>query len=85
MPRLAYAELLPDEKKGTCAAFVGRCLRFFEGLGVRVERVMTDNGPGYRSGELDALLEGEGAGHIYTRPFGPRRNGLVECLNRTIA
>lgn len=37
--RVAYAELLPDERKGTCAAFMGRCLRFFEGMGVRVERM----------------------------------------------
>ncbi len=44
---MAYAELPPDERGGTCAAFMGRCLRFFEGLGVGVERVMTDNGPGY--------------------------------------
>ena len=43
---VAYAELLPDERKGTCSAFMARCLAFFAGLGVAVERVMTDNGPG---------------------------------------
>ena len=83
--RVAYAELLPDERKGTCAAFMGRCLRFFDGLGVSVERVMTDNGPGYRSGEFNALLESEGVRHIYTRPFSPWQNGKVERMNRTIA
>ena len=83
--RVAYAELLPDEKKGACAAFMGRCLRFFEGMGVRVERVMTDNGPGYRSGELDALLESEGVRHTYTRPYSPWQNGKVERMNRTLA
>ena len=83
--RVAYAELLPDEKKGTCAAFMGRCLRFFAGMGVRVERVMTDNGPGYRSGELDALLESEGVRHTYTRPYSPWQNGKVERMNRTLA
>lgn len=83
--RVAYAELLPDERKGTCAAFMGRCLRFFEGMGVRVERVMTDNGPGYRSGEFNALLEAGGARHIYTRPYSPWQNGKVERMNRTLA
>ena len=83
--RVAYAELLPDERKGTCAAFMGRCLRFFEGMGVRVERVMTDNGPGYRSGEFNALLESEGARHVYTRAYSPWQNGKVERMNRTLA
>ena len=71
--RVAYAELLPDERKGTCAAFMSRCLRFFEGMGVRVERVMTDNGPGYRSGEFNALLESEGARHLTRGPTAPGR------------
>ena len=83
--RVAYAELLPDERKGTCAAFVGRSLRFFEDMGVQVERVMTDNGPGYRSGEFNELLESEGVRHIYTRPFRPWQNGKVERMNRTLA
>ncbi|WP_270405625.1 IS481 family transposase [Candidatus Collinsella stercoripullorum] len=83
--RVAYAELLPDERKGTCAAFMGRCLTFFAGLGVAVERVMTDNGPGYRSGDFNALLSGRGVRHIYTRPFSPWQNGKVERMNRTLA
>ena len=64
---------------------MGRCLRFFEGMGVRVERVMTDNGPGYRSGEFNALLESEGARHVYTRAYSPWQNGKVERMNRTLA
>lgn len=83
--RVAYAELLPDERKGTCAAFMGRCLAFFAGLGVAVERVMTDNGPGYRSGDFNALLAAEGVRHLYTRPFSPWQNGKVERMNRTLA
>ena len=83
--RVAYAELLPDERKGTCAAFMGRCLGFFGEMGVSVERVMTDNGPGYRSGEFNALLEGRGVRHVYTRPFSPWQNGKVERMNRTLA
>ncbi len=83
--RVAYAELLPDERKGTCSAFMARCLAFFAGLGVAVERVMTDNGPGYRSREFNGLLASEGARHLYTRPFSPWQNGKVERMNRTLA
>ena len=83
--RVAYAELLPDERKGTCSAFMSRCLAFFAGLGVAVERVMTDNGPGYRSGEFNALLGERGIRHKYTRPFSPWQNGKVERMNRTLA
>ena len=83
--RVAYAELLLDERKGTCAAFMGRCLGFFGEMGVSVERVMTDNGPGYRSGEFNALLEGRGVRHVYTRPLSPWQNGKVERMNRTLA
>ena len=83
--RVAYAELLPDERKGTCSGFMARCLAFFAGLGVAVERVMTDNGPGYRSGEFNALLAAEGVRHLYTRPYSPWQNGKVERMNRTLA
>lgn len=83
--RVAYAELLPDERRGTCSAFMARCLAFFAGLGVAVERVMTDNGPGYRSRELNALLAAEGVRHIYTRPYSPWQNGKVERMNRALA
>lgn len=55
------------------------------GAGLAVERMMTDNGPGYRSGEFNELLEATGGRHIYTRPFSPWQNGKVERLNRTIA
>lgn len=57
----------------------------YEGLRVVVECVMTDNGPAYRSGEFNALLEAHGMGHKYTRPFSPWQNGKVERMNRTIA
>ncbi|HJA29557.1 MAG TPA: IS481 family transposase [Candidatus Olsenella pullicola] len=83
--RAAYAELLPDERKGTCSSFMGRCIAFFAGLGVAVEGVMTDNGPGYRSGEFNALLGSEGVRHVYTRPYSPWQNGKVERMNRTLA
>lgn len=71
--RVAYAELLPDERKGTCSAFMSRCLAFFAGLGVAVERVMTDNGPGYHSREFNALLASEGSATPARAPTAPGR------------
>ena len=83
--RVAHAELLADERKGTCSAFVARCLVFFAGLGVAVERVMTDNRPGYRSRDFNATLESRGVRHLYTRPYSPWQNGKVERMDRTLA
>lgn len=83
--RAAYAELLPDERKGTCVAFMGRCLGFFEGMGVAVERVMTDNGPAYHSRPFNEFLSSGGARHKHTRPYSPWQNGKVERMNQTLA
>ena len=83
--RVAYAELLGDERKETCVAFMGRARDFYRGLGVEVERVMTDNGPGYRSRPFDEWLAASGIEHRYTRPYSPWQNGKVERMNRTLA
>lgn len=83
--RAAYAELLPDERKETCVAFMGRCLGFFEGMGVAVERVMTDNGPAYHSHLFNEFLSSGGVRHKYTRPYSPWQNGKVERMNQTLA
>jgi len=81
--RLAYAEILDDERKETCAGFWSRANAFFEAHGITVERVLTDNGAGYRSNAWrDAL------GDIKpkrTRPYRPQTNGKVERFNRTLA
>ena len=82
--RVAYAELLPVERGATSAAFMGRALRFFAGLGLAVERVMADNSPGYCSGEFNELLAA-GVRHVYTRPFSPWQNGKVERMSCMIA
>ena len=83
--RVAYAELLGDETAATAREFLRRCLGFFRGLGVRVERVMTDNGPAYRSSVFNGALSELGCGHMYTRPYSPWQNGKVERMNRTLA
>ena len=81
--RVAYSEILGDEKKETAAAFWSRANTFFESIGVTVTAVMTDNGACYRSHAFAAVL-GE-IKHVWTRPYRPQTNGKVERFNRTLA
>src|SRR5437764_483787 len=79
--RLAYAEVLVDEKAGTATAFLRRAIDFFAGHGVTVERVMSDNGGAYRSFLHAATCSELGLRHIRTRPYRPRTNGKA-CVSR---
>jgi transposase InsO family protein len=81
--RLAYTELLPDEKKESAIAFLDRALAWFDRRGVSVERVMTDNGSAYRSHAFCARLAQAGIRHIRTRPYTPRTNGKAERFIQT--
>lgn len=81
--RLAYTELLPDEKKESAIAFLDRALAWFAHLGVSVERVMTDNGSAYRSHAFRDRLVAAGLRHIRTRPYTPRTNGKAERFIQT--
>lgn len=81
--RLAYSELLDDERKETAAAFWERARAFFADAGITVRRVLTDNGSCYRSHAFaDAL--GPHIAHKRTRPYRPQTNGKVERYNRTM-
>lgn len=82
--RLAYSEILGDEKRDTAAQFWGRARAFFATAGIQVEAVMTDNGACYRSRAFNQAL-GENVKHRYTRPYRPQTNGKVERFNRTLA
>ena len=82
--RLAYAEIHGDEKATTVATFMVQALAFFASHGAPVERVLTDNGPGYRSHLVRAVLTTAGARHLFTRPYRPQTNGKVERFNRTL-
>ncbi len=83
--RLAYAELLPDEKGERCADFLRRAARFFARHGIgRIERVMSDNGSGYRSKPFKAALLELDAKHKRTRPYTPRTNGKAERFIQTL-
>ena len=81
--RLAYSEILDDERKETAVAFWTRANAYFAGCGITVARVLTDNGSCYRSFAFrDALGE---VAHKRTRPYRPQTNGKVERFHRTLA
>ena len=81
--RLAYTEILPDERKESAGAFLARALAFFHAHGVSVERIMTDNGSAYRSHLFKRLIAEAGLRHIRTRPYTPRTNGKAERFIQT--
>ncbi|GGB97312.1 hypothetical protein GCM10010972_07600 [Cellulomonas carbonis] len=82
--RLAYSEILPDEKGTTCAGFVARAAAYFAAHGIpRIERIMTDNAWAYRW-SLRAVAADLGAKQIFIKPHCPWQNGKVERLNRTL-
>jgi transposase InsO family protein len=84
--RLAYSEVLPDEKGSTCAAFLLRAAVYFADRGIaRIERVMTDNHFSYkRSNDVAAAMATLAAKHVFIRPHCPWQNGKVERYNRTL-
>lgn len=84
--RLAYSEILPDEKGATCAAFLLRAAGYFAARGItRIERVMTDNHFSYkRANDVRDVIAVLGARHIFIRPHCPWQNGKVERFNRTL-
>ena len=81
--RLAYAELLPDETSATSAGFIRRAAAFYSRHGIRIERVMSDNGVSYKSA-FTAAVERLGARHKRTRPYTPRTNGKAERFIQTL-
>lgn len=82
--RVAYSEILDDERKETAAAFWIRANAFFASKGVTVTAVMTDNGSCYRS-KVFAEALGPNIKHRRTKPYRPQTNGKVERFNRTLA
>ena len=82
--RAAYVEILDDERGPTCAAFLRRAVAWFAAHGVGVQRVMTDNGTGYRSHAHAAAVAELGIKHLRTRPYRPRTNGKAERFIQTL-
>jgi transposase InsO family protein len=85
--RLAYTEILPDEKGPTCAAFLQRAAAYFADHGItRIERVMTDNAFAYRhSADMKRVCAALGATQKFIKPHCPWQNGKAERYNRTLA
>lgn len=81
--RVAYTELLPTEDRFAVSAFLQRAATWFGQLGVRIQRVMTDNAFAYRSHAYQAVLAALAARHIRTRPYTPRTNGKAERFIQT--
>jgi transposase InsO family protein len=82
--RLAYAEVLPDETAASAIVFLRRALAFFARYGVRVERVMTDNGSAYRAHQHRLACHQLALKHLFTRPYRPRTNGKAERFIQTL-
>ena len=82
--RLAYAEILPDERKESAIGFLERAARWLKRRHVSVERVMTDNGSAYCSYAFADACAALGARHIRTRPYRPQTNGKAERFIQTM-
>ena len=82
--RLSYVEVLDDEKAVTAVGFLRRALAHFAAHGVRVERLMTDNGNAYRSAIHALACKALKIKHLRTRPYRPRTNGKAERFIRTM-
>jgi transposase InsO family protein len=82
--RLAYAEVLPDEKAQTAVGFLRRAVRFYQRHGITVERVLTDNGAAYIAIVHAIACRRLGIRHLRTRPYRPQTNGKAERFIRTM-
>jgi transposase InsO family protein len=82
--RLAYAEVLPDEKASTAVGFLRRAVAFYQRRGITVERVLTDNGSAYMSAVHALACRALGIRHTRTRPYRPQTNGKAERFIRTL-
>lgn len=82
--RYLYVEALPDQTGVTTAAFLERALAHFGALGIRVERVLTDNGLNYRSRPFYAVAQVHGIVLKRTRPYRPQTNGKAERVIQTL-
>jgi transposase InsO family protein len=82
--RLAYAEVLPDEKAATAVGFLRRAVAFYRRRGIGVERLLTDNGSAYVSALHALACRALGIRHSRTRPYRPQTNGKAERFIRTL-
>ena len=81
--RIAFSQILPDERKESAVAFLNAAVAYYAGLGVTVTRVMTDNGSCYKSRDFRAACKALGLKHIRTKPYTPKTNGKAERFIQT--
>lgn len=81
--RIAFARVMPSERKRSAIAFLKAALAYYASLGITVERVMTDNGSCYRSFAFRKFCKRHGLRHIRTKPYTPRTNGKAERFIQT--
>ena len=82
--RLAYAEVLADEKATTAIAFLKRAMTFYASYGITIQALLTDNGSAYRSGIHAIACKALGVRHLRTQPYRPQTNGKAERFIRTL-
>jgi transposase InsO family protein len=81
--RIAFSQVMPNEKKESATAFLSAALAYYASLGVTVTRVMTDNGACYKSHAFRDLCRDKGLKHIRTKPYTPKTNGKAERFIQT--
>jgi transposase InsO family protein len=81
--RIAFAKIMPNEKKRSATAFLKAALAYYASLGIKVERVMSDNGSCYKSFAFRRACKRFGLRHIRTKPYTPRTNGKAERFIQT--
>jgi transposase InsO family protein len=81
--RIAFAKVMPNEKKRSATAFLKAALAYYASLGLKIERVMTDNGSCYKSFAFRRACRRFGLKHIRTKPYTPKTNGKAERFIQT--
>ena len=76
--RLGFSQVLASQRKEDAVAFLRAAVVWYQKMGIRIERVMTDNGSCYRSKAFNRTCKALGLRHIYTRPYTPKTNGKAE-------
>ena len=82
--RIAFTRIMPDEKQESAVAFLGAALAYYQSLGIKVLRVMTDNGSCYKSLAFKAICQQRDIKHIRTKPYTPKTNGKAERFIQTV-
>ena len=81
--RIAFPQILPDEKNISAVSFLKAAVAYHKSLGIKIQRVMTDNGSCYKSFAFNDAYKQLGLGHIRTKPYTPKTNGKAERFIQT--